>query len=72
MSGIEGFKEVARVQNFEEGDFKCLRCGKPFHLFWNGGELDEVQCCGLRYRTECTQVDLVVYGDSANADTKEK
>jgi hypothetical protein len=61
MSSVEGFKEVARIQNFEEGDFKCLRCGKPFHLFWNGGGLDEAQCCGLRYRTEHVQIDLVVY-----------
>jgi hypothetical protein len=54
-------KEIKRVKGFEEGDSKCIKCGKMFHLFWNGGELDRHFCCGLEYRTEHQEIDLVIY-----------
>lgn len=54
-------KEIKRVENFDEGDVSCVKCGKVLHLYYNGGEMDEVRCCGLIYRTEIQKVDLVVY-----------
>ena len=57
--------EVARVEGFEDGDTQCLRCGKTLHLYFNGGELDIKQCCGLTYRTEAQRIDLVVYESHA-------
>ena len=52
--------EIKRIENFSEGDFACIRCGKVMHFFWNGGELDWRTCCGLSYITEHVRVDLVV------------
>lgn len=54
-------KEIRRT-TCEEQDptFPCIRCGKELHLYFNGGELDRVQCCGLSYFTEHTGLDLVV------------
>lgn len=53
--------EIKRVPNFESGEVIC-ECGEKFTLWFNGGELDEHKCkCGLLYRTECQQIDLVVY-----------
>lgn len=59
---MENNKEVKRIENFYEGEIKCINCGKILRLHWNGGELDEEQCCGYTYRTEHIQVDLVIYG----------
>ena len=54
-------KEIARTENFSTGDTNCIRCGKILHLYFNGGELDTVECCGLVYKTEVQRIDLVVY-----------
>jgi hypothetical protein len=53
-------REVQRVEGFTAGDIACLRCGKSVHLFFNGGELDSAECCGLVYRTEHVRIDLVI------------
>lgn len=53
--------EVGRVEDFDEGDFTCLGCGKVFTLYYNGGELDSNECCGYTYRTEHQGTDLVIY-----------
>ena len=53
-------REIKRVPHFSDGDVECLRCGKTLHLYYNGGELDFVRCCGLVYRTEHVQTDLVI------------
>lgn len=54
-------KEITRTEHFTDGDVTCP-CGRTFHLWWNGGELDEELCaCGRYYRTEHVRVDLVVY-----------
>lgn len=39
---------------------KCIKCGKEIELWFNGGELDERQCCGLMYSTEINKIDLVI------------
>lgn len=57
----DDMREVARTENFKAGDTACIRCGAALHLYFNGGELDSVQCCGLVYRTEVQRTDLVVY-----------
>jgi hypothetical protein len=37
---------------YPENDVACP-CGKTFHLFWNGGELDRHDCsCGRKYYGE--------------------
>ena len=61
-------REFARVEGFESGDTQCLRCGKTLHLYFNGGELDSVECCGMTYKTEVIRIDLVVYEKSPNAN----
>lgn len=54
-------EEVQRLPDWgESGDVDCLMCGKTIHLYFNGGELDQQECCGLTYRTECQQIDLVI------------
>lgn len=53
--------EVGRVKDFSEGNVRCIKCGREFLLFWNGGELDEERCCGATYRTEHQATDLVIY-----------
>lgn len=52
--------EIKRIEGFESGDYPCIRCGKNVRLYSNGGELDSRVCCGITYRTECVQVDLVI------------
>jgi hypothetical protein len=61
MTNDDETREVARVENFDSGATNCIRCGKALYLFFNGGELDSVECCGLTYCTEVQQTDLVVY-----------
>ena len=62
-------RELIRKTHWEEGDPECLRCCEPVPLYFNGGELDRKECCGLIYQTEHVQIDLVVYekepGDDA-------
>ncbi len=53
--------EFHRVEGFSDGDTACMKCGKQFHMYWNGGELDTHLCCGLTYKTEHVRTDLVVY-----------
>lgn len=51
---------VASTREFSAGDVTC-QCGRSFQLYWNGGELDRHLCaCGLFYRTEHREVELVV------------
>ncbi len=59
-------REVARTENFDSGDTACIRCCKALHLYFNGGELDSKECCGLVYRTEVQRTDLVVYEKTPN------
>lgn len=42
-------------------DTHCVVCGRRVRLWFNGGELDFTECCGLRYELEPVRVDLVVY-----------
>ena len=39
----------------------CLRCGKAIKLWFNGGELDQRECCGLFYRLQSDRIDFVVH-----------
>ena len=53
--------EIKRISNFTSGEVVC-ECGEKFYLWFNGGELDMHTCkCGLIYKTEHRQIDLVVY-----------
>lgn len=52
--------EVKRIEDFESGKFNCIKCNKEMTFWFNGGELDENECCGLTYSTEVTSIDLVV------------
>lgn len=54
-------KEIKRVKGFDSGKFNCVTCNKALYLYWNGGELDDVECCGKLYRTEHHEIDLVIY-----------
>lgn len=38
----------------------CPKCGKHHTLYFNGGELDKVECCGIVWCTEIKAVDLVM------------
>lgn len=38
----------------------CDKCGKVLVLFFNGGELDMKDCCGITYELEHSKIDLVV------------
>lgn len=53
-------KEIKRIPNWESGDTNCIKCGKKLTLYFNGGELDSQECCGLYYKTEYQQIDLVI------------
>ncbi len=54
-------KELSRTE-VPVGAWKCacLRCGKEIVLFFNGGELDRRECCGLIYNTEIAKMELVI------------
>lgn len=55
-------EEIKRIEDFASGEINCLKCGKPIHLYFNGGELDGEECCGLLYETEHVRIDLVIRG----------
>ena len=38
----------------------CKRCGKPYTLWFNGGELDSVVCCDFTYSIEATAYEHVI------------
>jgi hypothetical protein len=42
------------------GEVTCRGCGRLIHLWFNGGELDVVTCCGRRYRSEVIGYQLVI------------
>lgn len=52
--------EIKRIADFESGDIDCILCGKTLRLYFNGGELDRKECCGLVYQTEYARIDLVI------------
>lgn len=52
--------EIERVEGFESGTIRCRRCSQPVTLYFNGGELDRRECCGLRYEQVITSIDLVI------------
>lgn len=39
---------------------KCLTCGKAITLWYNGGELDQTECCGKVYELQGRGTDFVV------------
>lgn len=69
MSGKEIIK---RIENWSSGDINCLRCGEELHLFFNGGELDSVECCGLTYETQCQRIDLIISEETPKKSCKQK
>lgn len=40
---------------------RCVRCGGRVVLHWNGGELEEVTCCGHLYSFQAVRLDVVIY-----------
>lgn len=55
--------EVARIHDVHcqpSYTTPCLRCGRAIELYFNGGELDSGDCCGLEYNLESDVVDVVV------------
>lgn len=57
-------KEILRVHNVMEGEnlytTQCIVCGKELNLWYNGGELDQSECCGHVYELEHGPLDFVV------------
>lgn len=58
-------REVQRLENkFVESyseEFQCVACQRKIDLYYNGGELDQEECCGYLYRGEHRQIDVVIY-----------
>lgn len=54
--------EIERIRNVphEKWEGPCRRCGKAVTLWFNGGELDSADCCGLTYRLTSERIDLVI------------
>lgn len=55
--------EVKRIKNIPIGEYfktNCVECGKSIELYFNGGELDYVNCCGYDYSLEHVQIDFIV------------
>lgn len=43
-----------------DGEEVLCDCGRPFNMYWNGGELDEHLCeCGIRWQGEHRTTVLV-------------
>ena len=59
--------EIERIENVgcETYKTKCRRCEKEIDLYFNGGELDSTNCCGLRYSLDAPQIDFVVEEERA-------
>jgi hypothetical protein len=56
-------KEVYRLQDFDAGPIRCVKCKRRLMMWWNAGRLDFKSCCGLIYRQEHVKTDLVIYED---------
>ncbi|TET40180.1 MAG: hypothetical protein E3J66_07240 [Dehalococcoidia bacterium] len=58
-----GCAVVLMPNAYEEGPseiVKCLNCGRNIKLWYNGGELDEEDCCGYRYYGRHTGTEIMV------------
>jgi hypothetical protein len=56
--------EIRRIEDWgHRGETNCVICGARIYLWFNGGELDQKQCCGLTYQQEARGYDLVIYRD---------
>ena len=56
-------KELHRVEDIIiDGVYRtpCLKCGKVLELWFNGGELDYKECCGLTYMLQHGRFDFVI------------
>ena len=54
-------KEISREIVFDMPITKnCLKCGKEIVLYFNGGELDDTECCGLYYNLQHGEIYFVV------------
>lgn len=49
-------------------DTQCLSCGKKIELWFNGGELDESMCCGIKYALEIGRIDLIIHRPSGDKE----
>lgn len=50
--------------NVPQTDYRgTCQCGRPFVLFFNGGEMDSTRCeCGRRYVMIIKRVDITIEG----------
>jgi len=56
-------KEIERIADVDVDPVyqtSCKRCGREIELWFNGGELDERECCGLIYGLVAPRIDFVV------------
>lgn len=58
------------IPDFRSGDIPCRECRKPVTLWFNGGELDRQECCGITYYTQATGYELVIDSPEAEAGRK--
>lgn len=60
-----------RTADVAHGDISstCFGCGRAIHLFFNGGELDGMRCCGYEYRLELVRIDFVVIAPDSATDS---
>lgn len=58
------------VKDFQSGRYVC-ECGLEVHLWFNGGELDRVECkCGREYATHATGYYLEIKDPAHPAPSK--
>jgi hypothetical protein len=57
-------KRIKDVQFDSCYETNCIKCNKKIELWWNGGELDFKNCCGLHYSLAHTKLDFVIEEDN--------
>jgi len=61
MGEIKRFDVDKQMEEYASVKIKCLGCGETKTLWYNGGELDSLSCCGYDYDLESRGTDLVVW-----------
>lgn len=63
-------RRILNVDCYPSYTLQCPTCYRSIVLHYNGGELDEAECCRYEFRLDAPTVDLVVI-DKSEPDARQ-
>lgn len=55
----EIYKANVEIENLPL-EIKCKKCHENITLWFNGGELDEAECCGYKYSLQHEKIVFII------------